>query len=195
MARSYNARTTADEVVKDLNDEIKGKVVLVTGVSPGNIGATFVESIAKSHPSLLILTGRNIAKTQQTVNTIISTHPQAKVRHLQLDLGSFAAVREGAAMLKSWDDVPHVDVLVNNAGVMATDFALSPDGFESQFATNHLGHFLFTNLIMDKILASKSPRVVDVSSDGHRLNPIRWGDYNFDVRNMLLEYRLSLMPF
>lgn len=185
MAYSYNASTTADEVVKDLTDHIKDKVILVTGISPGNIGATFVESIARAQPSLLILTGRNLAKTQQTVDTIYSAHPQAKVRLLELDLGSLATIRDGAATLNSWGDVPYVDVLVNNAGIMAVDFALSPDGFESQFATNHLGHFLFTNLIMDKILASKSPRVVNISSDGHRLNPIRWGDYNFHVRDML----------
>ncbi|CAG8894257.1 unnamed protein product [Penicillium egyptiacum] len=71
--------------------------------------------------------------------------------------------------------------MVNNAGVMAVDYQLSPEGFESHLATNHLGPFLFTNLIIKKILASKSPRIVVVSSDGHRLNPFRFDDYNFDV--------------
>ncbi|KAL2870345.1 uncharacterized protein BJX67DRAFT_378326 [Aspergillus lucknowensis] len=61
---------------------------------------------------------------------------------------------------------------------MATEFALSPERYEDQVAINRLEHFLFTNLIMDKILASPSPRVVNVSSDGHRLSPIRWADYN-----------------
>ncbi|KAI1074547.1 WW domain-containing oxidoreductase [Whalleya microplaca] len=99
---------------------------------------------------------------------------------LTTDLDSLAAARSAADVVNSWADVPSIDVLINNAGIMAPDFKLSPDGFESQLATNHLGPFLFTNLIMGKILASKSPRIVNVGSDGHRLNPIRWADYNFE---------------
>lgn len=181
MARSYNAATTAGEVVKDLAHEIKGKVILATGVSPKSLGATFLEAIASGHPALLILAGRDNKKLQRAANAITTTHSQAQVRLLQLDLGSLATVRKSAAEINSWNDVPHIDVLVNSGGIMATDFSLSPDGFESQLATNHLGHFLFTNLIVGKILASKSPRVVNISSDGHRLGPIRWGDYNFRV--------------
>ncbi|MCJ1359178.1 MAG: hypothetical protein MMC33_009178 [Icmadophila ericetorum] len=179
MTRSYNATTAAGELVKDLADEIKGKVILTTGVSPGSLGATFVEIMASGQPALLILASRDTTKLQRTADAIDTTQSRVQVRLLQLDLGSLATVRKGAAEVNSWHDVPQIDVLVNNAGVMATEFALSPDGFESQLAINHLGHFLFTNLIMDKILASKSPRIVNVSSDGHRLHPIRWGDYNF----------------
>lgn len=172
--------------------EIKDKVVLTTGPSPTSIGATFVEAIARAQPALIILAGRNLSKLRKTADAISQKQPQVPVRLLQLDLGSLAAVREAAAEVKSWDDVPHIDVLVNNAGIMATKFALSPDGFENQFATNHLGHFLFTNLIMDKVLASRSPRVVNVSSDGHRLGPIRWADYNFRVRMPCLMHSVCL---
>ncbi|BCS20892.1 putative short-chain dehydrogenase [Aspergillus puulaauensis] len=179
MAPAYNQTTTAEELAGHFPAEIKDKVVLTTGPSPTSIGATFVEAIARAQPALIILAGRNPSKLQKTADAISQKQPQVPVRLLQLDLGSLAAVREAAAEVKSWDDVPHIDVLVNNAGIMATNFALSPDGFENQFATNHLGHFLFTNLIMGKILASRSPRVVNVSSDGHRLSPIRWADYNF----------------
>lgn len=160
---------------------IKGNVVLATGVSPNSLGATFVETIASGQPALLVLASRDNTKLQRAANAITTTHSLAQVRLLQLDLGSLATVRESAAEVNSWDDVAHIDVQVNSGGIMATDFALSPDGFESQLATNHLGHFLFTNLIMGKILASKSLRVVNISSDGHRLSPIRWGDYNFRV--------------
>ncbi|KAJ7693557.1 retinol dehydrogenase 13 [Mycena rosella] len=174
--RKYDATATADALVAELADEIKGKVILTTGVSPGGIGATFVEAIAKAHPALLILAGRNVDK----VAAVAALLPEGvKTRVLQLDLASLAAVRAAADIVRQWKDVEHIDVVVNNAAIMATDFALSPDGFESQLATNHLGHFLFTNLIMDKILASKAPRVVNVSSDGHRLSPIRWADLNF----------------
>ena len=182
MAHSYSANSVADELSKDLAQEIKGKFILATGVSPKSLGATFIESIAGSQPALIILAGRDNAKLQRVAAKILaSTQPQVQVRLLQLDLASLALVRQSAAELNSWAEVPRIDVVVNSAGIMATEFALSPDGFESQLATNHLGHFLFTNLIMEKILASESPRVVNVSSDGHRLSPIRWGDYNFRV--------------
>lgn len=181
----YNKDTTNEEVVRDLGEHIKGKVVLTTGVSPSTLGAIFVETIAQAKPELLILAGRNPNKLRETAETLSTAHPGLQTRLLRLDLGSLAAVREAAAEVNGWSDVPLIDVLVNNAGIMATEFALSADGFESQFATNHLGHFLFTNLIMAKILAASArgpPRVVAVSSDGHRLSPIRWADYNFTVR-------------
>ncbi|KAL2861654.1 hypothetical protein BJX68DRAFT_9775 [Aspergillus pseudodeflectus] len=179
MAGPYNASTTAEELVKNLAAEIKGKVILTTGPSPASIGATFVETVARAQPALLILAGRSTSKLQQTADAITKENPSVPVRLLQLDLGSLAAVRKAASEVNSWTDVPHIDVLVNNAGIMATDFALSPEGYESQFATNHLGHFLFTNLIIEKVLTASSPRIVNVSSDGHRLSPIRWADTNF----------------
>ncbi|KAL6238803.1 hypothetical protein BDW75DRAFT_227615 [Aspergillus navahoensis] len=194
MAPLYNASTTAFELVDHLSAEIKGKVILTTGPSPASIGATFVESIARGQPALIILAGRNMAKLQQTADAIAQAQPDVRVRLLQLDLGSLASVRDAAKEVMCWEDVPRIDVLVNNAGIMGTKFALSPEGYESQFATNHLGHFLFTNLIIEKILKSESPRVINVSSDGHRLSPIRWADYNFqrgETYNKWLAYGQS----
>lgn len=181
MSQSYGYETTADEVVRDLGEQIKNKVILTTGVSPGSLGAIFLQSIANAQPGLLILAGRSLPKLQETAKALAVSHPAVQARPLELDLGSFATVRQSAAVVNGWDDVPKIDVLVNNAGIMGVDFSLTPDGHEMTFATNHLGHFLFTNLIMDKLLAAESPRVVNVSSDGHRLNPIRWGDYDFHV--------------
>ncbi|KAK9249985.1 short-chain dehydrogenase/reductase SDR [Lipomyces tetrasporus] len=150
MAHAYNASTEATEIVNHLAAHIKGKVILTTGPSPASIGATFVEMIARARPALLILAGRSTAKIKQTADKIVAAFPQVPVRLLQLDLASLTSVREAAAAVNSWDDVAYIDVLVNNAGIMATGFALTQDGYESQFATNHLGHFLFTNLLMDK---------------------------------------------
>ncbi|KAL2832687.1 hypothetical protein BJY01DRAFT_239729 [Aspergillus pseudoustus] len=179
MAGPYNASTTAAELVDHFAEKIKDKVILTTGPSPASIGATFLKTVARAHPALLILAGRSTSKLQQTADAITEENPSVSIHLLQLELDSLSAVRAAAAKVNSWNDVPRIDVLVNNAGIMATDFALSPDGYEGQFATNHLGHFLFTNLIIEKILASPSPRVVNVSSDGHRLSPIRWADTNF----------------
>jgi NAD(P)-dependent dehydrogenase (short-subunit alcohol dehydrogenase family) len=193
MAPQYNAQTTGSELVRELADRIKGKVILTTGVSPGGLGAHFVEAIAVAEPALLILASRSVDKARQEAEALAKSHSSVKTRSLRLDLGSLAAVREAAAEVNSWDDVPAIDVLVNNAGIMATDFALTPDGFESQFATNHLGHFLFTNLIMGKLLAASKPRVVNISSNGHRLSAIRFDDLDFHVSPLGSEIKKSLL--
>ncbi|KAL6856694.1 NAD(P)-binding protein [Trichoderma novae-zelandiae] len=179
MVREYTKDTAADELVKDLAGEIAGRVILVTGVSQGTLGGIFLEYIAKANPAGLILAGRTLSRTRQTAEALQAAHPAVDIRTLQVDLSSLAAVREAAATVNSWKDVPHIDVLVNNAGIMAVPHQVTVDGFEMQFGSNHLGPFLFTNLIIDKILASKTRRIVNVSSSGHRLNPIRFFDYNF----------------
>lgn len=180
----YNAKTSIHELVSDYAQIIKGKTILTTGVTPNSLGHIFASAVAAASPALLILAGRNPAKLQQTAAAIAAAHPGAQTRNLVVDLCSLASVRKAAEEVDSWTDVPSVDVVVNNAGVMAVDFALTPDGFETQFAASHIGHFLLTNLIMDKILASESPRVVNVSSDGHRLGPMRWADPHFSVSHL-----------
>ncbi|EFR01480.1 WW domain containing oxidoreductase [Nannizzia gypsea CBS 118893] len=180
MPAPYNTNTTVNELASDYASLIKGKVILTTGVSPNSLGAVFVRSIAASEPACLVLAGRNVEKLALTAADIATSHPIVKVRTLQVDLGSLESVRAAAAEVNGWDDLPVIDVLVNNAGIMAVDYKLSPDGYESQFATNHLGPFLFTNLVMKKIMMAKEPRVVVVSSSGHRLHAVRFHDYNFD---------------
>lgn len=179
---SFDAATTASELAAHYAASIKDKVVLTTGVSPSGLGATFVLAIAKAQPSLLILAARDPAKAEQTARDITAVDASVKTKIVELHNDSLASAREAASTVLSWADVPAIDVLVNNAGIMATEYKLTADGFESQFATNHLGHFLFTNLIMEKLLAAAAPRVVNVSSDGHRMSHIRFDDYNFDVR-------------
>ncbi|KAJ5555595.1 hypothetical protein N7535_008030 [Penicillium sp. DV-2018c] len=180
MPAPYNTNTTTTELVTDYASLIKGKVILTTGVSPGSLGGAFVQSIAKANPACLILAGRNLPKLDGCVRDIKAENPSVKVITVQVDLGSLASVRNAAETINGNAGIPAIDVLVNNAGIMAVDYALSDEGVESQFATNHLGPFLFTNLIMGKVLKSESPRIVMVSSDGHRLSPIRFDDYNFD---------------
>jgi len=111
-------------------------------------------------------------------------------RALKLDLSSQKAVREAAAELLSWSDVPTIDILVNNAAVMhIPERTLSEDGIEIQLATNHIGHFLFTCLIMPKLLkaAEGSPkgatRVINVTSLSPTIAGMRWSDINFDKIN------------
>ena len=183
MPGPYNTQSTADVLVKDYAKEIEGKVLLVTGVSPGGLGAFFVEHIAVANPKLLVLAGRNATKNQATADAVTKINPKVQTRTLQLDLESLRQVKEAARTFNGWDDVPYIDILVNNAGIMASPYAKTEDNIERQFAAGHVGPFLFTNLIMKKILASKAPRIVNVSSDGHRLSAMRWPDIGFSVRS------------
>lgn len=181
MPEIYDTQSTADVLVKDYASEIKGRVILVTGVSPNGLGAFFVEHVAIAHPKLLILAGRNPTKIQATSDAVVKANPNVQTRTLQLDLESIEQIRKAGATVNGWADVPHIDLLVNNAGIMACPYAKTEDGLERQFATSHVGPFLFTNLIMKKILESSAPRIVNVSSDGHRLSAMRWGDIGFSV--------------
>lgn len=86
-------------------------------------------------------------------------------------------------------------MLVNNAGIMAkSPYSQTPEGIEAQFGANHIGHFLFTNLIMNKLISAegiasgRTARVVNVASDGYRLGPVRFDDWNFDVPISLLSF-------
>lgn len=188
MSSKYGFETTAEEVVRDLKSQIEGKVVLTTGVSPGGLGAFFVEQIAAANPKLLILAGRNASKVQETAQKILdSTKGAVQTRVLELDLGSLAKVRQAAAVVNAYPEP--IDVLVNNAGIMAVPYSTTPEGFESQFGTNHLGPWLFTNLVLDKVLAAKQPRVVFVSSDGYRASGIRHHDPSFHQGQVYHKFR------
>ncbi|KAL0938492.1 short-chain dehydrogenase [Colletotrichum truncatum] len=180
MAPSYDSNTRASELVPLYAPHITNKIILVTGVSPGSLGESFVKQVAAGKPATFILAGRNPAKFQPLIDELTANHPDINVKPLALDLTSFAQVRNAASSVNSWADVPRIDLLVNNAGIMAVPYKLTEDGNESQFQTNHLSHFLFTNLLMPKILASADPRIINVSSGGHRLGHMRWTDYNFD---------------
>lgn len=180
MSSNFTKKSTAEEVAEAYSSFIKGKVILTTGVSPKGLGAYFAESIAAHSPKLLILAGRSPEKTQETADAIAKAHPIVKTRVLELDLANLKQIWSAASEVLKWDDVPALDLLMNNAAVMACPYKKTVDGIEMQFGTGHVGHFLFTNLILKKILAAKG-RIVNVSSDGHRLSGIRWDDLGFQV--------------
>jgi NAD(P)-dependent dehydrogenase (short-subunit alcohol dehydrogenase family) len=178
----YNSETTAEGISSDCSATIKNKVILITGVSPGGLGATFALAIAKHSPGILILAARDTTKAEQAAQAIAEAAPSVHTRVLALDLGSQAQIREAAKEVNGYEE--KIDVLVNNAGIMAGPYRLTADGIESQFGINHIGHFLFTNLIIGKLMSTdgnQPSRVVNVSSDGYRLSPVRFDDWNFDV--------------
>ncbi|OAL33731.1 hypothetical protein AYO20_07069 [Fonsecaea nubica] len=185
-APKFNSRTGAFEVARAFPDAVKHKTIIVTGVSLNGLGMSTAEALASQAPLLLILTGRSAKKVQDVIDVLAPKYPATKFTFLNLDLSSIARVRDAAAALLANPDVKQVDLLICNAGVMTVPTReLSEDGNEIQFATNHIGHFLFTNLIMDKLIASAktsprgSTRVVVVSSSAHHFSPVRFSDPNF----------------
>ncbi|KAF7365758.1 Short-chain dehydrogenase/reductase family protein [Mycena venus] len=158
--------TTADEVATAFSQEIKGKNVLITGTSINGIGFETARVVAK-HANLVIITGYDSERLKLSEEAIKKDVPTANVRRLTLDLASLAAVRTAAAEVNTYAEPLHV--LINNAAAIARPtFKLTADGLELQMATGHIGPFLFTKLLVPKLLASATdqytPRVVYVSS-------------------------------
>ena len=184
----FGSETEATTVARVFSSQIAGKIILITGVNLGGIGGSTVEALAAHSPQMLILTGRSQAKVDEVIKKTQPLHPKVTYRFLHLDLSSQRSVRAAAQEVLSSSDIPQVDILINNAGVMDIQTrTLSEDGVEMQFATNHIGHFLFTNLILPKLIASSeklpkgATRVVNVSSTGHQFSPVRFSDPNFTV--------------
>jgi NAD(P)-dependent dehydrogenase (short-subunit alcohol dehydrogenase family) len=187
---AYSPDTAAEEVALDCHSQIANKTILVTGVTPGGLGAAFAAVIAKHEPACIILATRDIEKAKLTARDIAAVAPDVRTRCVRLDLASLRQIRESAAAINLLDE--HIDIIINNAGIMAVPFAKTADGIESQFATNHIGHFLLTNLLLEKMLARDVPvRVVNVSSSGFCYGPVRFEDWNFDVSRPFLYLQSS----
>ncbi|KEY71675.1 hypothetical protein S7711_02910 [Stachybotrys chartarum IBT 7711] len=183
----FQGDTEGLEVARAFADGVRGKTIIVTGANLGGIGFTTAQAFASQGPAHLILTGRNTAKVQKCIDALQAEYPDVDYRILQLDLASQKAVRKAADEVLGWSDIPAIDIVVNSAGVMLIpERTLSEDGIEMQFATNHIGHYLFTCLIMPKLIkaAQNSPRgatrIVNVSSGSPQVATMRWSDLNFD---------------
>jgi NAD(P)-dependent dehydrogenase (short-subunit alcohol dehydrogenase family) len=133
-------------------------------------------SIASASPKVLVLSARSKSRASPVGDKIASAYPNVKVEILEMDLDSLSSVRNAAKNL----DVT-LDVLICNAGIMAVPYSKSEDAFEKQFGINHLGHFLFTNLLLKEGMIRNGGRIVIVTSDGHRLSDILWEDPGFQV--------------
>jgi hypothetical protein len=129
----FSQETTSEEVGKEFASEIRNKVVLITGATYGGIGVQTAKVIAQNGAKLVILAGRSQQKLDEAITIIESEAPEANLRPLILDLASFDAVRKAAAQVNNYAE--NVDVLINNAAVLACPFSKTVDGIESQFAT------------------------------------------------------------
>jgi NAD(P)-dependent dehydrogenase (short-subunit alcohol dehydrogenase family) len=153
-----------DWTAADLPDQ-SGRVAVVTGANTGLGLETSRELAARG--ATVVLAVRDVRKGQAAVDDIAATTPGAALELQELDLASLESVRSGAEDLRGRHD--RIDLLVNNAGVMYTPRLQTADGFEMQFGTNHLGHFAFTGLLLDRLLPVEGSRVVTISSVGHRI--------------------------
>jgi NAD(P)-dependent dehydrogenase (short-subunit alcohol dehydrogenase family) len=173
---AYGEETTTDEVLEGV--DLTGKVAVVTGASTG-LGLETARALAAAGAHV-VLAVRSDDKGEASIEKIRAAVPDASLEYGLLDLGSLSTVRSFAAWLL--DRHPRIDLLVNNAGVMFTPEGRTVDGFELQFGTNHVGHFLLTNLLVPALLAGAPSRVVNLSSGGHQGSDIVWDDPNFEHR-------------
>ncbi|MGC1677625.1 MAG: SDR family NAD(P)-dependent oxidoreductase [Candidatus Binataceae bacterium] len=171
MAKTFGAESTADEVLEGV--DLSGKRVLVTGVSAG-LGVETARSLV-AHGATVVGTARDLAKARRALGEAI---PQkaSEVELVEMDLASLASVRKAATELIARNQP--FDVIIANAGVMACPQGKTQDGFETQFGTNHLGHFVFVNRLVP--LLKPGARIVLLSSAGHQVSDVSIEDPNFE---------------
>jgi NAD(P)-dependent dehydrogenase (short-subunit alcohol dehydrogenase family) len=174
MTREFGATSTADEVLSGI--DLRGKRVLVTGVSAG-IGVETARALA-AHGADVIGAVRDLAKAARATAHVRGSGAAQGGRFelVTLDLASLKSVRACADALAARGEP--LDLVIANAAVMATPFSLTEDGFETQFGTNHLGHFVLINRIAP--LIRPGGRVVSLSSSGHRIANVDLDDPNFE---------------
>jgi NAD(P)-dependent dehydrogenase (short-subunit alcohol dehydrogenase family) len=173
MTKQFGATSTTDEVLEGI--DLSGKRILVTGVSAG-LGVETARTLV-AHGAYVVGTARDLAKAEFAAQGVhADARSQGKLELIELDLASLASVRRCADRLLERGE--QFDVVIANAGVMACPFGLTEDGFETQFGTNHLGHFVLVNRIAS--LIKDGGRVVNLSSAGHRFSDVDLDDPNFE---------------
>jgi NAD(P)-dependent dehydrogenase (short-subunit alcohol dehydrogenase family) len=158
--------------------DLTGKIIVVTGATSG-LGLEAAKELA-SRGANVIATARNASRGESALQAIRAAGPAATAEIATLDLASLVSVHDCIAQIGS--RYGHIDALINNAGVMATPFEQTKDGFELQIGTNHLGHFALTAGLLPLLESSTSGRVVTMSSVGHRWGRIDLGDLNWITR-------------
>jgi NAD(P)-dependent dehydrogenase (short-subunit alcohol dehydrogenase family) len=149
-----------------------GRTIVITGANTGiGFEAALVLARRGAH---VVLACRNPQRAADAQARIGAAAPAGKVSTLQLDLASQASVRRAAEQLRA--EHPRIDVLVNNAGGVRPRYEVTEDGFEMTLATNHLGPFAFTGLVLDRLLETPGSRIVTVSSIGHRRGAVDFED-------------------
>jgi len=159
--------------------DLTGKIIIITGATSG-LGKQATK-VLTSKNATIIMAVRNIKKAETVASEIKVAFPDAKLDIRQLDLGSLNSIKTFAAsFLKSYDKL---DILINNAGVMACPYSKTEDGFEIQMGTNHFGPFALTGLLFDLLKKTSDSRIVSTSSMAHLQGNIDFSDINWETRD------------
>lgn len=167
MTKTFGAKTTTDEVLDGI--DLNGKRVVITGVSAG-LGVETARALT-AHGARVTGLARDLAKARTATAGIPG------IALVEMDLASLASIRKATDALNAKGET--FDLVINNAGVMACPKGTTADGFETQFGTNHLGHFVFANRIAG--LINDGGRLVSLSSSGHRFADVDLTDPNFET--------------
>lgn len=151
----------------------QGKTALVTGANTG-IGFHTAKVLA-GQGARVLMGCRNMQKAEDARAAILAEHPDADVEIVELDLGDLESVRDAASKV---NEEPHLDLLINNAGIMIPPYQTTEDGFESQFGINHLGPFALTSLLLDKLEQTPNARIVNTSSLAHKQGKVDFDNLN-----------------
>ncbi|MEY2422547.1 MAG: hypothetical protein QOI95_2614 [Acidimicrobiaceae bacterium] len=161
----------------DIPDQ-KGRTVLITGANSG-LGLRSAEALTRAGASVL-LACRNPEKAAAALESVEACATTGTPSVISLDLADLSSIEAAADAVSN--RVGHIDVLMNNAGVMAIPLRRTADDFEMQFGTNHFGHFALTGRLLPLLLAADNPRVVTTSSQAHRIGKMRWDDLQWRKR-------------
>jgi NAD(P)-dependent dehydrogenase (short-subunit alcohol dehydrogenase family) len=175
MATEFGAKSTTEDVLAGI--DLKGKRILVTGVSAG-LGVETARALV-AHGASVVGAARDLEKAKRATSEVSKAAAETggSFELIELDLANLKSVRAAADKLVA--DGRSFDVIIANAGVMATPFGKTQDGFETQFGTNHLGHFVFVNRIAK--LIKDGGRLVNLASSGHRFSNVDLNDPNFET--------------
>ncbi len=161
--------------VQDIPDQT-GRVVVITGANSGTGFAAAQVLAAKG--ATVILACRNEGKAQAALRAIREGYPSAILETVSLDLGSMASIRDAADEIQARH--ARLDLLLNNAGVMVPPAGKTTEGFETQFGTNHLGHYALTGLLLERLRSTPGARIVTMSSGAHKIGKMQFEDLNFE---------------
>lgn len=171
---SFSFDSTTDEVLDGL--DLTGRRIVITGAASG-LGEESTRALAAHGASVLML-ARDAQKNAEAAERVRAAVPDADLSLDTVDLADLSSVRAFAG--RYLDSGRPIDVLMNNAGVMACPFGHTADGFETQFGTNHLGHFELTRLLTPALLAGDAPRIVVLSSAAHGIADVDLDDPGFE---------------
>ncbi len=163
--------------------ELSGKIIIITGANSG-IGFESAREFTRKGAEVIVAS-RDPIKAGRAILNIKEEIPGAKLEFIELNLANLESIRKFAEEFKSNYD--KLDILLNNAGIMLMPFGKTVDGFENTVGTNHLGHFVLTGLLMDRLLTTPGARVVNVASNAHYAGEM-------DFNNLLFENKLGYTP-